>query len=162
MEDEAPSLQPTLFPGVSTIKMRGITVKDVEHMLTAQTVEELSAIDGIGPVVAESLVEWMGHKEHRELLHKFSKGGVVCLIPEKSSVKQIFTGKTFVLTGTLPTLSREEARELIKLRGGSVSSSVSKKTDYVLAGEDPGSKYEDAVKLNIAIIDEGGFREMLG
>jgi DNA ligase (NAD+) len=68
---------------------------------------------------------------------------------------------TFVLTGTLPSLSREEAKSMIKDRGGSVSSSVSKKTNYVLAGEDPGSKLTDAEKLGVTIIDEKGFQKML-
>ena len=76
-------------------------------------------------------------------------------------MKQIFTGKTFVLTGTLPTLSREQAKAMIKERGGKVSSSVSKQTDYVLAGAEPGSKLEEAEKLEVNIIGEAEFQKML-
>jgi DNA ligase (NAD+) len=80
---------------------------------------------------------------------------------EGSATKQIFTGKTFVLTGTLPTLSREEAKAMIKDRGGKVSSSVSKKTDFVLLGDEPGSKFDDAKKLGVTIIDEKKFKAMI-
>lgn len=155
------SLQPTLFGVPKTVQMRGITPIDIEKTLRNKTAEELSSLDGIGVVVAESILEWMSHEEHRELLHKFAKGGVVCLLPQQSGLEQIFADQTFVLTGTLPTLSREEAKEMIKARGGKVSSSVSKKTDYVLAGEDAGSKYDDAVKLGVKIIDEAEFQKMI-
>jgi DNA ligase (NAD+) len=73
----------------------------------------------------------------------------------------LLAGKTFVLTGTLPTLSRDEAKSMIKKAGGKVSSSVSKNTDYVLVGDDPGSKYDDAVKLGLKILDEKGFKDLL-
>lgn len=160
-EPAAPSLQPVLFAEAATMTMRGITVRDVENTLRAQTVESLSAIDGVGTVVAASIVEWAAHAEHQALLHKFSDAGIVCLLPERPTVEQVFAGQTFVLTGTLPTLSREDAKKLIKERGGKVSSSVSKKTDYVLAGEDPGSKYDEAVHLNLRILDEDTFMTML-
>jgi DNA ligase (NAD+) len=77
-------------------------------------------------------------------------------------VKQIFTGKTFVITGTLPSLGREDAKTMIKDRGGKVSGSVSKKTSYLLLGADAGSKYDDAKALNIPMIDEAEFRKMCG
>ena len=95
------------------------------------------------------------------MLEKFERNGVVCLVPERSSAAQVFEGKTFVLTGTLPTLPREDAKAMIKDRGGKVSSSVSKKTDYVLAGEDPGSKLAEANKLGVPVIDEETFKGML-
>jgi DNA ligase (NAD+) len=142
--------------------MRGMTPLDVQETLQQQTAESLSGIDGIGTVVAESLKEWIDHPEHRALLRKFADGGVVCMLPQQSSLEQIFAGQTFVLTGTLPTLSRDEAKEMIKARGGKVSGSVSKKTDYVLAGEDAGSKLDDAQKLNVKIIDEAEFKGMIG
>lgn len=155
------SLQPTLFGTAKTVAMRGITPTDIEKTLKDKTAEELSALDGIGVVVAESIMEWIEHEEHAELLHKFAKGGVICLLPQQSGLEQIFAEQTFVLTGTLPTLSREDAKEMIKHRGGKVSSSVSKKTDYVLAGEDAGSKYDEAVKLGVKIIDEAEFLKMI-
>lgn len=162
VEEEADTgLQPALFGVPEKVKMQAIAVSDVESILKNSTIEELSIIDGIGDVVAESLKEWMSHKEHHTLLKKFEEGGVVCLQPEKSDAPQIFEGKIFVLTGTLPSLSRDEAKQMIKDRGGKVSSSVSKKTDYVLAGEEAGSKLEDATKLGVTVISEDEFKKML-
>lgn len=155
-------LQPSLFGGeAKEVTLRAIPVAAIEQRLSNLTEEDLSSINGIGTTVTESLLGWITHKEHKQLLHKFEKAGVVCLLPKRSTVKQIFADKTFVLTGTLPHLSREEAKEMIKERGGKVSSAVSKKTDFVLAGEDPGSKYDDAKALDVAIIDEEAFRKMV-
>ncbi|HVW66625.1 MAG TPA: NAD-dependent DNA ligase LigA [Candidatus Peribacteraceae bacterium] len=155
-------LQPSLFGGeAKEVTLRAIPVTAIEERLSQLKEEDLDAINGIGATVTESVIEWIKHKEHKELLHKFEKAGVICLLPKRSTVKQIFADKTFVLTGTLPHLSREEAKEMIKERGGKVSGSVSKKTDYVLAGEDPGSKFDDAKNLNVLIIDEDAFRKMI-
>ncbi len=161
VQETETTLQPTLFGVQQTVQLQAITVRDIEKTLSKQTVESLSGIDGVGIVVAQSMMEWIAHAEHRALLHKFSDGGVVCLLPQQSALAQIFEGQTFVLTGTLPSLSRDEAKEMIKARGGKVSGSVSKKTDYVLAGEDAGSKFDDATKLGVKIIDEGEFIKML-
>ncbi len=160
-ERESPGLQPTLFGGTTKVKMRAIAISDIEKTLKEQSIETLENIEGIGTVVAESLREWIVHKEHHQLLKKFEDAGVVALQPERPDVEPIFEGKTFVLTGTLPHLSREDAKQMIKDRGGKVSSSVSKKTDYVLAGEEAGSKLDDAKKLNVKVIDEEEFRKML-
>jgi len=162
IEEADTSLQASLFAEKKTIHVEALTVKDVEETLRGLQEDDLAAIDGIGPVVAQSLMEWIGTKEHRELLHKFHKAGVVCLKPEKSSAPQVFADLTFVLTGTLPTLSREDAKKIIKDRGGKVSGSVSKKTDYVLMGEDAGSKASDAAKLGVTTISEEEFLKMLG
>lgn len=125
------------------------------------TQEDLRDIDGIGPVVAESLLSWIKEEDNRALLHKFEHAGVIVLQSEGSHAAQVFAGKIFVLTGTLATLGREEAKKMIKERGGKVSGSVSKKTDYVVVGETPGSKLEDAKKLEVKVIDETGFRRMV-
>lgn len=155
-------LQPSLFGGeAKKVTMRAIPVKAVEETLAGTDAETIAAIHGIGDVVAEEITEWISHKEHRALLHKFEKAGIVCLQPERSNLKQVFADRTFVLTGTLPSLSREEAKDMIKDRGGKVSGSVSKKTDYVLAGEDAGSKLADATSLGVTIIDEATFKSML-
>lgn len=138
-----------------------LPLSDLLKTLQSQSQEDLEAIEGIGAVVAEAIKEWVEDEDHRALIHKFHNGGVVCLLPKGSTVKQIFAGKTFVLTGTLPTLSREEAKRMIKDRGGKVSSSVSKKTDYVLMGDDPGSKADDATTLSVKTIDENEFKTML-
>ena len=138
-----------------------VHLSDLLATLRKISLEELEAIEGIGEVVAGSLKEWVSDPDHRALIHKFETGGIVCLLPEGSTVKQIFAGKTFVLTGMLPSLSREEAKTLIKDRGGSVSASVSKQTDYVLAGAEPGNKLLEAKRLNVKIIDEVEFRRTL-
>jgi len=143
------------------MKVHGIKLSDLLKTLQKQDEEELGTIDGIGPVVAQSVMEWINDEDNRALIHKMENGGVVAILPEGSHAPQIFKDKTFVLTGTLPTLSREEAKKLIKERGGKVSSSVSKKTDYVLIGDDPGSKYDDAKKLKIKIVEEKEFLKMI-
>jgi DNA ligase (NAD+) len=138
-----------------------IAVPAIERTLAEQTEETLTPIDGIGPVVAQSVADWMAEDAHRTLLQKFADAGIRCTLPKRSAAQQIFAGKTFVLTGTLPTLSREEAKEMIKERGGKVSGSVSKKTNFVLLGTDAGSKAEDAQKLGIPMIDEMTLLQML-
>ncbi len=122
--------------------------------------EELTAVKDVGPVVAASIVEWFKRPYHKNLLKKFEKAGVV-IISEKAVTKGKFSGKTFVLTGTMNSISREEAEEKIRKLGGKATSSVSKKTDYVVAGSEPGSKHEKAKKLGIKIIDEKEFLKML-
>ncbi|MDO8648732.1 MAG: NAD-dependent DNA ligase LigA [Candidatus Peregrinibacteria bacterium] len=161
-ERDALSPQTSLFGNeTKKVKVEGITVYDIEKTLHALTQEELDSLSGIGEVNAQALIEWIADEDNRNLLHKFDHAGIVCLQTAGSSAPQIFAEKTFVLTGTLPTLSREEARTMIKDRGGKVSGSVSKKTDFVLAGSDTGTKEEDAKKLGVPIIDEEEFRRML-
>ncbi len=137
------------------------TPDDIAKALSAITTDQLFAIDGIGEAVANSLAEWIADADHRSLLHKFANAGLQFSLSAQSNAPQIFAGKIFVLTGTLPTLGRDEAKELIKDRGGKVSGSVSKKTNYVLAGDEAGSKLEDAKKLEVMIIDEEEFKKML-
>ena len=138
-----------------------ISPNAVAKVLTDVTAEQLFAIDGIGEAVANSLKEWIGEADNRSLLHKFDNGGLTFTLPTASNVAQTMAGQIFVLTGTLPTLGRDEAKQMIKDRGGKVSGSVSKKTNYVLAGEEAGSKLDDAKKLGITIIDEEEFKKML-
>lgn len=154
---------PTLFPTFeeTKVELKAITPTDVGNLLKETPPEEIAALDGIGSVVAESLQEWISAKHNRKLLEKLEEYGVVCLQAEGSSAPQIFAGKTFVLTGTLPTLSRDEAKAMIKDRGGKVSSSVSKKTDYLLLGADAGSKYDDAKKFSVPMIEEEEFLKMI-
>ena len=156
------SAQSSLF-GVetSTETVEGISIDDVSSTLLALKEEELSTIDGIGAVVAQSLVDWIAEEDNRALLHKFGNAGVIAFQPEGSHAPQTLAGRTFVITGTLPSLSREQAKSLIKERGGKVSSSVSKKTDFVLAGDDPGSKFTKAKELEVDILDEQAFTAML-
>lgn len=120
----------------------------------------LEEIEGIGPKVAESIMEWFNEKKNIELLKKLERAGIVIVAPEKK-VKQKLVGKTFVLTGEMESFSRDEAKEKIRALGGSVSSSVSKNTDYVVAGDNPGSKYNKAKELGVKIIDEGEFLKLI-
>jgi DNA ligase (NAD+) len=128
----------------------------------AASAEQLTETEDIGEVIAQSIVDWHGEPENRKLIERLSQAG----LNFKSSLYQPaakagpFAGKTFVLTGTLPTLTREEATAKIEALGGKVSGSVSKKTDYVLAGEDAGSKLGKAQKLGVKIIDEKEFLKM--
>jgi DNA ligase (NAD+) len=128
----------------------------------AASAEQLTETEDIGEVIAQSVVDWHGEPENRKLVERLSQAG----LNFKSSLYQPaakagpFAGKTFVLTGTLPTLKREEAAAKIEALGGKVSGSVSKKTDFVLAGEDAGSKLDKANKLGVKIIDEAQFLKM--
>src|SRR3989344_4652198 len=122
--------------------------------------KDLEAISGVGPTVARSLAAWMHKDKHREILQRLMRQIHI----EKAGTKRVggvLFGKTFVLTGTLPTLSRDEAKEKIRARGGEAGSSVSKDTDFVVAGENPGSKYEKARKLGVRVINEEEFQKML-
>jgi len=128
---------------------------NLDRLLVANFVE-LQEIDGIGPNIALSIRDWMERPANRELLQKFKKIGIW---PEQISGKETgitgpLTNLTFVITGTLHTLSREAAKELIEKNGGKVTDSISRKTDYLLLGENPGSKLEKARSLGIRIIDE--------
>lgn len=121
--------------------------------------ETLEAIDGVGDIVANSLYSWMRTPTHRRLLD-----ALLSHIQIEATQKQRggkLEGKTFVFTGTLPTLPRAEAEELARVNGGTVTSSVSKKTDYVVVGDEPGSKASKAESLGVTILDEAGFRKLL-
>lgn len=118
-------------------------------------------IKGIGEKSATSLKEWFQDEKHQELLQTLEKESVTVIMPEKKDVtQQMWSGMTFVLTGELSSFTRDEAKAMIKEKGGSVSSSVSRKTDYVVAGENPGSKYERAKELGVKILDEEAFKEL--
>ena len=124
------------------------------------TVEELCEIEDIGEITAKNIVNYFSHPNTRELIEKFISAGVKTTF--ESSVKDTrFEGMTFVLTGTLPTMDRKEASALIESFGGKTSGSVSKKTTYVLAGEEAGSKLTKAKELGVAIISEEELLEMI-
>jgi DNA ligase (NAD+) len=118
----------------------------------------------VGPVVAKSVLEFFESEAGKKILHRMKQLGIRPK-SEKISAKKAadlpLAGKTFVLTGMLPAMTREEATEKIEALGGHVSGSVSKKTDYVLAGAEPGSKFEKAKQLGVRILDEAEFRKML-
>jgi DNA ligase (NAD+) len=125
-------------------------------------VETLTASEGIGERIAESVHSFFAQKSNRGIVDRLRKAGVVLDAPKRPKVAAgKFAGKTFVLTGTLPSLTREDATALIVEAGGKVSGSVSKKTDYVVAGTDPGSKLAKAEQLGVTILDEAGLKELL-
>jgi DNA ligase (NAD+) len=123
--------------------------------------EEISSIMGIGPTVAESIKNFFSDNENLRLIDRLKKVGLKFAEEVSSAEKRPLAGKTFVLTGTLNNYTREQATELIFSLGGNVSSSVSRKTDYVIVGKDPGSKYEKAQSLGIKTITEEEFLKMI-
>lgn len=127
--------------------------------LEKASIEELEAIDGVGEIVARSVYEWFRDKDQRTVLSALLKEVTVEKGHAEAGGK--LSGKSFVLTGILATLSREAAAEKVRALGGSVSGSVSKKTSYVVAGENPGSKYENAKKLGVNILSEKDFLKLL-
>ena len=125
--------------------------------VAATSETELAEVHGIGETIARSVAAFFADPTNRELITKLKERGVVTEAPLTAAGPQPLAGKTFVLTGTLTALSREAARELIEQRGGQVKNTVSKKTDYVVVGEAPGGKVDDARRLGVAILDEKQF-----
>ena len=123
--------------------------------------EALAAVDGVGPTIAEAVAEWFAVDWHTEIVSKWARAGVRMQDEVDASVPRTLEGLTIVVTGSLAGLSRDEAKEAILTRGGKASSSVSKKTSFVVVGDNPGSKHDAAVKLGVPILDEGGFRTLL-
>ncbi len=130
--------------------------------LAQASVEEIDALEGIGPVIAENVAAWFADETNRQIVEKMRAAGVNLQAEEKRVLSSALAGLTFVLTGTLPTLSREEAEALIEAHGGRVTSSVSKKTSCVLLGESPGSKADKARELGVPLISEADLRRMIG
>ncbi|GAB4485031.1 MAG: NAD-dependent DNA ligase LigA [Anaerolineales bacterium] len=131
--------------------------------LSRATADELQAIEGFGPNTAAAIVDWFSRPANRALLEKLKRAGVWPRTSSgQSSVtsQQSLSGLTFVITGTLPTLSREGVKEFIEQHGGKVTDSVSKKTNYLVLGENPGSKLQKAQALGIPILDETGLRKL--
>jgi DNA ligase (NAD+) len=125
-------------------------------------VEQLLEVPDVGPVVAESIHTFFAQPHNREVVEQLRANGVRWpeSEPEARAVLPL-AGKTIVLTGTLPTLSRDEAKDLLEAAGAKVAGSVSKKTDYVVAGAEAGSKLEKAQQLGVAVLDEQGLRDLL-
>jgi DNA ligase (NAD+) len=124
--------------------------------LRAASLEEINAVENIGPIVSSSIYDYFRHKEYQKFIDKLFKNGVTIINPAKK-VPGKLTGKTFVITGTLDSMSRDEAKQKIKALGGKTTESVSKQTDYVVVGGEPGSKADKAKKLGIGILDEAEF-----
>jgi len=137
----------------------------VGRRISKMSLDELQSVKDIGPIVAQSIYDWFHDQRNIDFLEKLEKAGVV--IKNSPSLQGgarggfPFSNKTFVLTGTLDSITRDEAKDKIRSLGGDVNSSVSKETDYVVAGDNPGSKYDKAKKLGVKIIGEGEFKKLL-
>ena len=135
--------------------------KSLRALLEADE-EILTSVDGVGETMAKSIRSFFVQKANLETIHRLFEAGLNTeLDPAEDQVSETLAGKNFVLTGALPHMTRDEARELIERAGGKVTAGVSKKIDYVLAGSTPGSKFEKAQKLGVTIIDEAGLRSLL-
>src|SRR6266487_1438767 len=149
------------FVGERTAQLLAEHFSSLEELAGAKE-EELMEVPEVGPKVAASIVEFFSEPANRQLIKKLRKAGVHP-IAEKRQVKSgKFTGKSFVFTGGLANRSREEAGEIVQQHGGKVSGTVSKKTDYVVVGTDPGSKYDKAKELGVKILSEGEFEKLVG
>ena len=138
--------------GSRNAKILAMKFRTLDKLINA-TEEEISSVDEIGTVIAQSIANFFNQEQNIELVSNLRSAGLNFECKEFIS-EGVFSGKTFVLTGTLPTLSRNEASKIITDNGGKVSSSVSKKTDYVLAGEEAGGKLDNANALGITVISE--------
>ncbi|MCL4561065.1 MAG: NAD-dependent DNA ligase LigA [Chloroflexi bacterium] len=139
--------------------------RDLDELSRA-SVDELQTLEGVGPNIAKGIVDWFARPANRNLLQKLHSVGIW---PVETSAERgeqganlPLAGKTFVITGTLPGLSREQAKELIQEQGGKVTDSVSKNTDYLIVGENAGSKLEKARSLGVQTLDEAGLRQVIG
>lgn len=133
-----------------------VTSKEICDVMQVVTQEQLIEIDGIGQKVAQSIVDWFGNEKNQHVLARMTEADVYVVLPEHSA-KSVLAGKTFVLTGTLTQMTRDEAKDKIRTAGGNISSSVSAKTDYVIAGAKSGSKRAKAQALGVTILDESAF-----
>jgi len=158
---------------INALGIRGVgevMAVDLSHhfsdleLLSKATFDELQQIEGIGPNIAQAIVDWFGKERNREVLQKLYAAGVwprAIMEEHKTEEKQQpFIGLSFVVTGTLPSFTREGIKEFIEKMGGKVIDSVSKKTSYLVLGENPGSKYDKARELKIPILDENGLKKL--
>jgi DNA ligase (NAD+) len=132
--------------------------------LSQASAEELMRIDGVGPNTAQSIVEWFAVPANRQLIQKFREvggGPTILHKPVENDGPQPLAGMTMVITGTLPTYSRDQCKEIIQKYGGKVTDSISKKTDYLVVGESAGSKLDKARQLGVPVLDEAGLLALI-
>jgi DNA ligase (NAD+) len=159
---------------ITALGMRGVgevSARDLAShfqsldLLAKATADELQTVEGVGPNIAEAIIDWFSRKRNRKVLEKLKTAGVWPVNQPSARDRQLsalLAGQTFVITGTLPTLSRDDAKEYIESHGGKVTDSVSKNTSYLLLGESPGSKYEKAKTLGVKIISEEELKNLGG
>jgi DNA ligase (NAD+) len=150
--------------GVGAVNAEALAMHfgSIDELAAAQP-ERITEVDGVGPILAEQVAEQLADDRTRELIARLRERGLRFELDaaERRAQGGALEGKTLVLTGTLPELTREEATAMVKRAGGKVTGSVSRNTDYVVAGESPGSKLAKAEELGTTILDEAGFRELL-
>ena len=142
-------------------ELRDGSPRNILEAFLKLSVEDLQKAEDIGPVVAQSIFYYFKDAKHQDLIKKLDKVGILLEISSIKSKNNKLAGNTFVLTGQLETMSREEAKKKIRSLGGDISESVSKKTSYVVAGSEPGSKFEKAQKLGVKTIDEDDFLKII-
>jgi DNA ligase (NAD+) len=147
------------FVGERTAELLAQEFGSIEAMESA-TAEELERVEEVGPRISQAILEFFSQPANRELVERLKKIGVDMTAEKKQRSSQL-AGLTFVLTGTLPTLARDEAKARIEAAGGKTAGSVSKKTSYIVAGEEAGSKLDKARELKVPVIDEEGLLELL-
>jgi DNA ligase (NAD+) len=149
------------FVGETIAKLLADSFSSIDD-LAAATPEELKAVAGIGGRIADSIAEFFSIKQNRELINKLKAHGLFKIQPRKKKAANAkLSGLTFVITGTLEAYSRDKAKEAIEELGGKVTGSVSKNTDYLVCGENPGSKLDNAKKHGVKILDEAAFKELI-
>ena len=149
------------FVGKTVAKDLANAFPSLEELMNA-TSEDLEEVDAIGPKIAESVTSFFSIQKNIEVIDALKEAGLQFEAEEDAQASSALENKTFVLTGSLPTLTRKEATELIEMHGGKTTSSVSSNTDYLLAGESAGSKLDKATKLGIPVIDESDFNDLIG
>jgi DNA ligase (NAD+) len=147
------------FIGERTAELLAQEFGSMDAIMNA-TAEDLERVEEIGPRISRSILDFFAREANRELIAHLHAAGVKMTAEKKQRTTQL-AGLTFVLTGTLPNLSREDAKARIEAAGGKVSGSVSKKTNYVVAGEEAGSKLDKAQELKIPILDEAGLLKLI-
>jgi DNA ligase (NAD+) len=130
--------------------------------LANQSTEDLTRVHEIGPIVAQSIKNFFQNPKNLRVLERLKNGGVIFPVEEAETQEKPLTGKAFVLTGSMDAFTRDEARKIVEEMGGRVNTSVSKKTDYLILGKEPGSKYDKAQRLGINILNEMDFKSMVG
>ena len=147
--------------GSKTAKILARQFKDIDNLIEADY-EKLNNINDIGPIIAKNIVDYFKDPQNLELISELKELGInTKYLTQESEDKEEFLNKKFVLTGTLTNITREQAQKLIENYGGSVSNSVSSKTNALIVGENPGSKYDKAIKLNIPIWNEEEFLDKI-
>jgi DNA ligase (NAD+) len=145
--------------GERTAELLAEEFGSVDELIKA-TAEELERVEEVGPRISQSILEFFAQPANQALIQSLKDAGVDMTAEKKQRSVQL-AGLTFVLTGTLPTLTREEAKRRIEAAGGKAAAAVSKKTSYVVAGEEAGSKLEKALALKVPVIDEAGLLALL-